>query len=96
MRKAQFRIDDGPIYTGYISNVGNPHFTKEVADSIMDEVNAPYGGHHILMHYVAETDTFIYVPDDVVREYKGEDVHTIDGVQHLYSIGFRWEEVLHI
>ena len=92
MKRAFFRIDDGPIYAGYISSLGIPHFTKEVADNIMDEVNAPYNEHHILMHYVVETDTFIYVPDDVVREYKGEDVHTVDGFQHLYAITFRWDE----
>lgn len=91
MRKAKFRIDDGIAYEGYTSGIGSPCFTKAVADSIMNEVNAIYHGLHGLMHYVAETDTYIFVPDDVIREYKGEDVQTVDGVQHLYPIAFRWE-----
>lgn len=92
MQKANFYIDDGPMYEGYTSGIGSPCFTKEVSDSIMNEVNAIYRGLHGLMHYVAETDTYIFVPDDVIREYKGEDVQTEDGIKHLYPIAFRWEK----
>ena len=89
MRKALFALHGGKPYVGYIGEFEPPYFTKEVAEQIMNDVNAPYNGHHIIMHYVAETDTFIYVVDDIIREFKGEDI----GNQHLYGIPFMWDEV---
>jgi hypothetical protein len=98
--KSIFTTGDGiKAHIGYTSGKqcsswASPYFTKEVAEQIMDEANKPYKGRHIVMHYVNDTDTFVYVVDGAIGEYKGEDIETEDGLQHLYGIvGWVWAEL---
>ena len=99
MRRTVFTIDASEkYYEGYTDNrLWNgwecPWFTKEVADTIMSDLNQD----GIRTVYDITKDTYIIDDqyNDTVDTYEGRDVETFNGIKHLYPIGawcWIWDE----
>jgi hypothetical protein len=100
MKKAVFTIGEEPkAYIGYTSGRlwngwATPYFELEEAKRVAEGFNecAEYS-----MQYDEVYDQF-YVLDMVTKElekWKGEDIHTEEGIKHLYGIGaysWVWDE----
>jgi len=99
MKKSVFYIDGGHLYIGYTSGYlwngwATPYFTFDEALKIMSE----WHNDDSPMIYDEDADAFVIQYDDCDEPYiwKGEDIKTIDGVQHLYGIGAYshiWDEL---
>lgn len=100
MHKAVFTIGEEPqAYIGYTSGRlwngwATPHFELEEAKRVAEGFNKCA---EIPMHYDVVYDQF-YVLDKEsgeLEKWKGEDIHTTEGVKHLYGIGaysWVWDE----
>lgn len=101
MYKAVFTIDCFPkAYIGYTSGRlwngwATPYFEKEEAIRVMEGNNetAQYP-----MQYDEIYDQFYILDteDGELETWKGEDIHTEEGINHLYGIGaycWVWDEV---
>ena len=90
MKKRLFQINEGPIYMGYTNGDywngwATPYFPLKEALRICYAWNNEYSP----MVYDKERDEFRlhYEGDDEPYIWKGEDIQTEDGIQHLYGIG---------
>lgn len=95
MRKALFRIGDGPAYMGYTSGRlwngwATPYFPLEEARKLQAEWKK--------LTYDEDKDEFRIQYEEYEEPYiwQGEDIRTVDGVKHLYGIGAGshiWDEL---
>ena len=89
LKQATFVIEDGPRYIGYDEEYSwngwaCPWFTKEEGLKIADNL---YG----YLTFDEAKDSFVMVNQDTTDSeydyYVGDDIETVDGIQHLYPIG---------
>lgn len=101
MRKSAFAIcDDHNAYIGYTSGRrwngwATPYFTFEEARRLQADFNQ---NAEFPMFYDVTKDEFFckYGDDEEPYIWKGEDIQTVDGIQHLYGIGAYshiWDEL---
>ena len=101
MRKSIFVLgDDHNAYIGYTNDDlwngwATPYFTLEEAQRLQANINAE--GESPMLYDVAKDEFRIqYEDDDEPYIWKGEDIKTRDGDQHLYGIGAYshiWDEL---
>lgn len=97
MRKALFRINDGPVYIGYTNGYlwngwATPYFPLEEAQKIQADNNEAV----FPICHDEEKDEFYQSVYDEPYIWKGEDIETVDGIKHLYGIGAYshiWDEL---
>ena len=99
MRKALFNIDGGQVYVGYTNGYlwngwATPYFTYKEVRRIQTEWNnyEPW----LVYNEVKDEFHIHYEGDDEPYIWKGEDIKTVDGIQHLYGIGAYshiWDEL---
>lgn len=87
---------DGYTFGEYWNGWSCPYFTKEQGLALLPEWNGTLENEHIT--FDEAQDTFLIAtgdPEWPFDQYKGQDIETVDGPQHVYpigSFGYCWDD----